>query len=264
MGSDLVLHKRPAIDKKDALYTIEAPYGLYLSAPLPDSVRGFDTVPGSTKDEAAETVVRVDVSSRRKKLRRLSSQLYGLGFIGTLGLLLAVAFVNFSPWTIIVFIAVALASAASAITATDLSTDRDLSADTMTIYGGHDPQVGGYFNRIVAATQYSTAGWKDDLWQSFFVIGRLVDEKKALSSEKLAQELFDEIQALVDELEEMITAREQVIVHRRRLGMTLQVPGTEAQRIEAGAVEEMEELALRPLLRQRIAEIKSEGPGELT
>lgn len=263
MSSDLVLHKRPAFDEKDALYTIEAPYGLYLSAPLPDSVRGFDTVPGRTKDEAAETVVRIDVSSRRRKFRRLSSQLYGVGFIGTLGLLLAVAFVDFSPWSIIVFIVVALASAASAIMASDLSTDRDLSADTMTISGGYDPQVGGYFNRIVAVTHYSSAGWQDDLWQSFFVIGRLVDEKKTLSSEKLAQELFDEIEQLADELEEMITAREQVIEHRQRLGMTLQVPGTEAQRIEAGAAEEMEELAMRPLLRQRIAEIKSQGPGEL-
>lgn len=264
MSSDLVLHKRPAFDEKDALYTIEAPYGLYLSAPLPDSVRGFDTVPGMTKNEADKTVMRVDVSSRRKKLKRITSPLYGVGFIGTLGLLLAVAFVDFSVWTTIVFIIVALASAASAITASGLSTDRDLSADTMTICGGHDPQVGGYFNRIVAATKCSTAGWQDDLWQSFFVIGRLVDEKKTLSSEKLAQELFDEIEHLTDELEQMITAREQVIEHRRRLGMTLQVPGTEAQRIEAGAVEEMEELAMRPLLRQRISEIKNQGPGELT
>lgn len=129
---------------------------------------------------------------------------------------------------------------------------------------GHDRQARGLYDRIKAVTKHSTAGWDDDLWQAFFTIGKLIDEKKSLTSVTLAQELHDEIETLVAELDEMITARQALVDQRRRLGMELTVPGTEAQRIEVGAVEEMEELAMRPLLRQRIAEIKNEGPGELT
>lgn len=127
-----------------------------------------------------------------------------------------------------------------------------------------DKQARGLYDRINAVTKHSTAGWDDDLWQAFFTIGKLLDEKKALNSVTLAQELHDEIDVLIAELDDMIVARKALVDQRRRLGMELTVPGTEAQRIEAGVAEEMEELAMRPLLRQRIAEIKSEGPGELT
>lgn len=129
---------------------------------------------------------------------------------------------------------------------------------------GHDRQARGLYDRIRAVTKHSTAGWDDDLWQAFFTVGQLIDEKKALNSVTLAQELHDEIDVLVAELGEMITARKAMVDQRRRLEMDLTVPGTEAQRIEAGVTEEMEELAMRPLLRQRVAEIKNEGPGELT
>lgn len=129
---------------------------------------------------------------------------------------------------------------------------------------GEDKQTRGLYGRIRAVTKHSTAGWGDDLWQAFFTVGQLIDEKRSLNSVTLAQELHDEIDVLVGELDEMITARKAMVDQRRRLGMDLTVPGTEAQRIEAGVTEEMEELAMRPLLRQRVAEIKNEGPGELT
>lgn len=123
----------------------------------------------------------------------------------------------------------------------------------------HDSQVRGLLVRIEEVTKHSTAGWEDDLWQAFFTIGQLIDEKKAVNSTTLSRELYDEIEDLVAELKEMIAAREALVAERRRLGIDPTVPGTEAQRIEAGLVDEMIELSMRPLLSERVAEIEASG-----
>lgn len=138
--------------------------------------------------------------------------------------------------------------------ATSLSFTEEIPAESF----NDDKQARGLYVRIKEVTKYSTAGWDDDLWQSFFTIGQLIDEKKALNSISLGRELYDEIEALVSELDEMITARESLVAERRRLGVDLTVPGTEAQRIEAGLSADMEELAMRPLLQQRLTEIGSD------
>lgn len=140
------------------------------------------------------------------------------------------------------------------------STASDNTHSPLVVGGGTDLQARGLLRRISEATFYSTAGFDDDLWQAFFVIGRLIDEKKQLTSIPLAKEVYDDIATLVAELNAMITARVNLIAQRRELGLSLMVPGNETQRVAAGLAEEMEELAMRPLLRARVADIKTSYP----
>lgn len=132
-----------------------------------------------------------------------------------------------------------------------------VSKDIYDCAHGHDEQVTGLYDRIKRITEHSTAGFDDDLWASFIAIGQLIEQKKQLTSVKMTQGVYDKINALVAELNDMLDAREQQVIKRRELGMSLTVPGNAVQRLESGVAEELEELTIRPLLRQQIREIES-------
>lgn len=132
--------------------------------------------------------------------------------------------------------------------------------------GGVDPQMDNVLVSIEAVvSDNSNAGWNDDLWQTQFAIARMIEEKKSLTSERLAEKLYDEIDLAMDDLQDMIAARVHAIQKRERLGLNPIVPGNEKERIEAGATAEMEELAMSPYIADLVARSRDErgrlGPG---
>lgn len=137
--------------------------------------------------------------------------------------------------------------------------DNVISVPIATSQHGNDDQVRGLYSRIEEVTEHSTAGWDDDLWQSLFAIGQLCEQKHQVQSAELGQELHDAIAALRGELDEMITARQNLVERRRELGMSTTVPGNADQRAVTDAAEELEALAFRPLLRDRIEQAKNQN-----
>lgn len=134
----------------------------------------------------------------------------------------------------------------------------DEDAQKVEFPGGVDPQVGNLFFRICDIThECSTAGWEDDLWQAYFAVGRLIEQKRTLKSEQLAEQLYDRIEHAVEQIEEMYEARYEAVQRRLRLGIDPMVPGNEEQRIAAGIEADAEELAMTPFIADLVSEVQA-------
>lgn len=196
---------------------------------------------------AASRVVRVNRSEPFKRFMLIAGPLYAVFFV-----CVSIANGNVTELAtggILLFLIIT--AAAWVMSDVDGTSKKKALAE---VKGGTDPQAEGLMLQIAEATQYSRAGWGDDLWQAFFAFGKLIEYKKPLKNASIAREVYHEIQRTRDEIERMIMLRESAVEERLKMGIEPYVPGNESERIEAGVQGEMEELSMRPFLREIIEE----------